>query len=343
MVSTKFNHNLHFSGDTFPLKGFQEAVFSVYNIERWIKFLEDICGWRLKVRVNGNSALKYLWHLDKKVEIEMALMYNEGDKEGFIRLVSFKNVAQQQIRSSTNTWDSGGIFDVNIRTKEMADLFPKIQNEGWNAYADPLRYIFDIYDVEEVLIRGSDGITMAMMQRYAPPLKKFPHLKVTSRLFNSSIVTHDIEESYHFFKKVLGWSLFFETKGNNRPNGKNVLGIPPNINGTVEVPIYIMRPDINNFGSIEILELKQLKGKNNAAIAKPPNLGILMLRFPVKNAEKYASEVKSRGGELVSPIQELIIEPYGNVKVFAIQSPAGAWLEFIELLNEGKDCLSADN
>ncbi len=334
MEGIKFQHNLKFTKSDPNLRGFQEAIFSVSNIDKWIDFLKNICGWKLQTRNQGITDLNKLWHLEDSVKIESALMYNEGDKEGFIRLVAFKNVPQEQIRSSANTWDSGGIFDVNIRTKDMSVLFPTLQKEGWNAYADPLRYTFNIYDVEEVLVRGYDGITMAMMQRYAPPLTKFPHLRITSRLFNSSIITHDLEESYDFFANKLGWSLFFETKGDKRPNGKNVLGIPPNINGSVEVPIYIMRPDIDNFGSVEILELKQLKGKNCAALAKPPNLGILMLRFPVKDAEKYAKEIESRGGVLASSVQTLDIVPYGKVKIFAIQSPAGAWLEFLEFIKD---------
>lgn len=327
-----FHHNLHFTGVDPNIKGFQEAIFSVASLEKSVKFYHQVCGWEIISRNSGDSELKKLWQLDKEVQIEEAVLRNPSTKEGFLRLVKFSNVAQRQIRSGAQTWDSGGIFDVNIRASNMDTLYRTFQDEGWNGYSDPLRYTFDIYEVSEVLMRGHDGITLAIMQRFSPPLKKFPHLNITSRFFNSSIVCEDINTSYDFFANKLGFKLFFETKGDQRPNGKNVLGIPPNVNASVEVPIYIFRPDVNNFGSIELLELKQFKGKNCASLAKPPNLGILMLRFPVKDAKAYADLLEKRGVELNSPIQIMDIKPYGKMKIFSVRTPDGVWLEFMELI-----------
>lgn len=329
----EFEHNLHFSEEDSPIKGFQEAIFSVSNLERTVDFYQRICGWKIISRNSGSDALKQLWQLEDTTEIEEVVLHNPNEKEGFLRLVQFKNVEQQQIRSGTQTWDTGGIFDVNMRAVDIEKLYRSFQNEGWNGYSDPYRYVFNIYDVSEVLIKGHDGVTIAIMQRFAPPLEKFPHLKITSRFFNSSIICEDVEASYDFFKNKLGFHLFFKTEGNSRFDGQNVLGIPPNINSTVEVPIYIVRPDKDNFGSVELLELKQFRGKNCADLAKPPNLGILMLRFPIKDADAYAAQIESNGVPLNTPVQKLRIEPYGEMKIFSVRTPDGVWLEFMELIN----------
>ena len=90
---------------------------------------------------------------------------------------------------------------------------------------------------------------------------------------------------------------------------------------------------LNHYGSIEYLEPQELKGKDCSALAVPPNLGILMLRFPVRDATTYAATLQDRGVTLTSEVQTLMIDPYGKAKVFAIRSPEGAWLEFIELLD----------
>jgi len=127
--------------------------------------------------------------------------------------------------------------------------------------------------------------------------------------------------------------MFFQTPGNVRKHGHNVLGFPRNTNEHIEVPVDIVRPDIKNFGSIEYLKAKGLDGKDCSEYAKPPNLGILMLRFPVRDADAYAKKLQGKGVRLNSAVQSLEVTAYGKLKIFSVRSPEGAWLEFMELVN----------
>ncbi|WP_350288858.1 VOC family protein [uncultured Croceitalea sp.] len=326
-------HNLKFSANDPEIKGFQEVLFSVSNIERYIDFFTRVCGWVLVGRNKSVHTLKKLWALGDSVQIEEALLQNEGDHEGFVRLVQFNNVKQRQIRSATHIWDTGGIFDVNMRTPDMDNWYRELQDEGWNGISEPKRYVFGIYDVSEVLMKGPDGIVIAFMQRYAPPLKDFDHMKKTSRIFNSSVTVRDMKESYDFYINKLGFQMFFQTPGLDRETGHNVIGIPPNINQDITVPIDIVRPDKDNFGSIEYIHTNELKGMDCAEFAKPPNLGILMYRFPVKDAEAYATKLKERGLKLNSEIQIANVPPYGDLKIFSVLSPDGVWIEFVQLID----------
>ncbi|WP_350284566.1 VOC family protein [uncultured Croceitalea sp.] len=326
-------HNLNFSEKDPSIKGFQEVVFSVSNLDGYVDFFTRVCGWALVSRDKSSNSLSHLWHLDPSVEIEEALVQNSGDHEGFVRLVRFKNVEQRQIRSAAHIWDTGGIIDINMRTPDIASFYRELENEGWNGISEPKRYTFHIYDVSEVLMRGPDGVIIAFMQRFKPPLVDFDHMKKTSRAFNSSVVVRDMEATRDFFINKLGFALFFETPGLDRATGHNVIGIPPNVNHEITVPIDIVRPDINNFGSIEYMHTNELAGKDCSNLAKPPNLGILMYRFPVRDANAYAATLVKRGLELNSEVQEITIPPYGNLKVFSVRSPDGVWIEFIELIS----------
>lgn len=326
-------NNLSFEHDHVDqrIKGLQEAVLSVVDIDDAISFYKRVFGWKVLCQGQGSAGLKKLWQLPKSCLIDEALLCNPGTKEGFLRLVSFSNIDQTQIRPSAQTWDTGGIFDVNVRTKDMPNFYKAILKVGWHGYADPLRYTFGDYEVTEVLMKTPEGATVAVMERHKPALVGFEFDKI-SRIFNSSIITDDIEKSRDYYINKLGFKMFFQTPGDQRPHGPNVLGIPPNINGDITVPVDIYRPDINSFGSIEVLELKQLKGKDCSAEAKPPNLGLVMLRFPVRDVAVYAEELEQKGVSLNTPIQTLDIHPYGRTKTFSVRSPEGAWLEFIQLL-----------
>ncbi len=327
-------NNLSFEHDNIDqrIKGFQEAVLSVIDIDDTISFYKKVFGWEVLYKGQGSAALKKLWQLPEHCLIDEVLLYNPGTKEGFLRLVSFSNIDQTQIRASAQTWDTGGIFDINVRTKDMSNFYSDILNVGWHGYADPLRYTFGEYEVTEVLLKTPEGATVAVMERHRPALVGFEFERI-SRIFNSSIITDDIEKSRDFYINKLGFKMFFQTPGDQRPHGPNVLGIPPNINGDITVPVDIYRPDIDSFGSIEVLELKQLRGKDCSAGAKPPNLGLVMLRFPVRDVAVYVEELEQKGVSLNAPVQTIDIHPYGKTKTFSVRSPEGAWLEFIELLN----------
>lgn len=326
-------HNLHFKDSDSHLKGWQEAVFSVYNIKKWVDFLVNVCGWQIAHQAYADKSLNTLWQLNNKANIEETLLVIPGDSQGFLRLVKFHNVEQEQIRSGAQIWDSGGIFDVNTRVKDMETMYRNFQNEGWNGFTDPHRFTFGEFDVAEALLKGPDGVTIAIMQRFHPPLEGFEFEK-TSRFFNSTTICKNYKKTLSFFTDILGFKLYFESAGDKRSNGNNVIGIPPNINGDITAPVCVIHPEGKNSGSIELLETKELKGKDCSKLAQPPNLGILMLRFPVKNAAVYAKQIVEKGGKLNTPIQTLEIKPYGKVNAFSIRTPDGVWLEFIELLKE---------
>lgn len=324
-------HNLTFKDSDPNIKGFQEIVFSVSNLEKALSFYTSCFGWEVIHKGTGSEDLKKLWLVDGSVLLDDALLRNPEDNSGFLRLVCFKNVGQEQIRSGTQIWDSGGIFDVNVRVKDINEMYQTLQNEGWNGYTDPNRFTFGKFDVSEALLKGPDGITFAIMQRFAPPLEGF-EFKKASRIFNSTTVCKDYKTTLHFFTNILGFKLYYENDGKERSDGPNVIGIPPNINGSITVPVCVLHPNGENDGSLELIETVELKGKDCSHLAKPPNLGILMYRFPVKDADAYATQLREKGLTLNTEIQTLEVPPYGTLKVFSVLTPDGVWIEFIELL-----------
>jgi len=336
MFPDKFEHNFHFENeaDTPKVKGFQEVVFSVTDLEAAIQFYEAVAGWKMIYRDFADETIPTFWGLNNTVKIEEALLHNPGDKEGFLRLVKFYDVEQQQIRSSGRPWESGGIFDINTRAKNLKQSFKDFQKYGWNGYNDPVRFQFGPFDVSEVVMQGPDGIAIAMAQRHAPTLEGYPNLRRLSHVFNSTHITKDVEAAKYFFIDQLGFKIYLETDGKNRKAGKNVLGLPQNLNADIELPVYIVHPDGVNFGSVEFLQVKGWEGEDFSDRAHPPNLGILMLRFPVSDIEGYARQIQSKGVNLHQPITTVKVAPYGTLKGFVVLSPDGVWLEFFELVSK---------
>ena len=62
----------------------------------------------------------------------------------------------------------------------------------------------------------------------------------------------------------------------------------------------------------------------------PPNLGILMLRFPVGDIDALETHIDSEGIDVVVRPVAVVLPPYGSVRLIAIRGPGGVWIEFFE-------------
>ncbi|MEM6683072.1 MAG: VOC family protein, partial [Pseudomonadota bacterium] len=88
----------------------------------------------------------------------------------------------------------------------------------------------------------------------------------------------------------------------------------------------------DNDGSIELLEFEGYTGRDFSSRAVPPNLGNLMLRFPVPDVDALARYLAGQGIKLEYQPIATTLAPYGKVKLMAIRAPDGAWLEFFQAL-----------
>ncbi|MEM9687359.1 MAG: VOC family protein [Bacteroidota bacterium] len=333
-VTDSLMHNLrfeHVSKDEYQLKGFQEVVFSVADLEEASKTYQEVAGWEILYSGVVSATQLAAWQLPDTARAHEMVLHNPGDREGFLRLVQFGNVPQRQIRSSAQPWDAGGIFDINVRIVHMDSTFYELQSRGWNAYHDPVAFKFGKFHVEEVLVRGHDGVVLAMIQRHAPPLEGYPNLKKMSHIFNATQIVTDIDKSLDFYMNGLGFKMYMQHKGASTAPGENVLGLPYNLTDDYERSVCILHPEGTNFGSVELLQFHGISGKDHAAFAVPPHLGILMQRFPVANIAVFSKKIQERGIVIRQPVTTLELPPYGKVKSLAVQTPDGAWLEFIAL------------
>ncbi len=312
--------------------GYQEAVFSVTNIEAWSDFFSTAGGWEVLHDGDADDAVLAAWDLPLAASAREIVMGNPGTDRGFVRLIQFDGVPQRQIRSNAQSWDIGGFFDVNSRVLSMAEKFADLQGRGWQSVSDPVEFSFGPFVVREWLARGPDGIVIALIERVQPPLEGYPQLRDMGRLFNATQIVTDIEAARDFYEDKLGFQTYLDHSGPSEKAGPNVLGLPYNL--TTEIPrhVSILSPDGSNEGSLELLQFDGALGADYSALAVPPNLGILMLRFPVDDMTAFAKHIARQKIEFAMRPAELELPPYGRAEVMAIRGPGGVWLEFFEVI-----------
>ncbi|MCB1623689.1 MAG: hypothetical protein KDI32_03815 [Pseudomonadales bacterium] len=232
------------------------------------------------------------------------------------------------MRSSAHTWDPGGIFDIDVYTRDARQVYRALQAEGWSAYGEPTDYSWGGFQVCEVVATGPEGLVIALIEpKKLPP--GFRGFEGFTRAFNSAQIVSDYDRSMRFFIDMLGWKAFVDTEvqGVEEP-GAEVLGIPRAFARDVMRRIGIVHPDGNNDGSLEPISMPDLAGRDCSAHCVAPNLGWLSYRMPVANAATYLRELRQRNVEPYTALRRLRIAPYGELDIFSVRTPDGAIIEF---------------
>lgn len=321
-------------GETHPYVsgGYEEAVFVVSDLEAQTDFYRSVAGWEVLHTGSSPAALLAAYELNDSVSGNEVVLGNPGAERGFLRLIQFDGVQQRQIRSSAQSWDTGGIFDVNSRVLDMDRKFAQFQARNWQSVSDPVQFTFGPFVVNEWLTRGPDGVVLALIERVQPPLDGWPHLRELSRLFNATQVVADAESAKRFYVEKLGFKVYLEHTAASEEPEQNVLGLPHNLATEIARIVYIVHPTGTNEGSVEILAFDGARGADFSDRAHPPNLGILTLRFPVSDMDGFAEHVASEEIEILIEPTAMNLAPYGDVILMAIRGPGGVWLEFFEIV-----------
>lgn len=302
--------------------GFQEVVAIVKNCDDTARRLQAIFGFEILAEGAVDAAALVLLGLDANWSARDVLVGDPAQQRGYIRLIS---VADQRLpvgRDGGQAWDSGGIFDFNIRAlRSIEDVQSKMTDEGFVGHAPVTHWQFGPLDVKEVVLSDADGLCIALMQRLAPPLTGYEQVEgPVSYVFNSTQVVRDFDAARAFYVDHLGWQVVQETTM-KQSQSVNCMGLPLDVARDREMRIGIYQPNGKMEGSVEIIafDLEGLDFSDAPAAAR----GIAALRFPLSDPQAMLDKAAAAGCQ-IEPLQQTEIAPYGKVEMGALVTPWGA-------------------
>ena len=317
-----------------PLTGaWHEAVISVRDLDKWCAALTHLFGWSEVSRGSVDARLLRSWHLASGITVEERVLGNTDDNARQVRLIKFNGAEQVQIRSSAMGWDTGGVFSLLCYARDTDTTFRAAQELGWSAYNDPVDMHFEGRTLRNVVLRAWDGVNFGLYCPKTPPPPSPPRYAKASAPFNGQQMVRAIKPARDFYANVLGWTPWFE--GTLRLNCNN-FGMPENYVGVLpkNVAIAAGGKDAANawaYAQVELVQWDGFSGRDLAARAVPPNLGILALRIPVADARAHAHSIIQRGGQLWSTPTTIALAPYGESIIFSVRTPDGVMIEFFSL------------
>lgn len=295
--------------------GWLEAVAIVASLQRSAAWLAEVAGWRPVWRGPTPRPVLDLWGLPPQARGEEWLMGNPGDTFGRVRLVQLHGAGpQRRIRPATMPWDKGGLFSLMVRTRDLDAAWARHQAMGFDAYSEPYAFTFGGVRLRNIVLRGPDGINLAVYERVEPRLEGWPNLRRLSPPFNSMMMVADRDRAQAFFEGAgLGLRPLAASRFTDPAPGPNNFAIPANLVTSVARSYAILAEPGAETGRVEVMAFEGLAGRDVSAHARPPNLGLVMLRWPVAQLPAAATAAR--------------VEPYGRLRLDWLVSPDGVILE----------------
>ncbi|WP_298195969.1 VOC family protein [Novosphingobium sp.] len=247
---------------------------------------------------------------------------------GAIRLIQFEGPPAPLRRDGAQAWDSGGIFDINLRALPSIEaLHARFTAHGFFARAPITDWDFGPLAVREVVEDDADGLAIALMERVRPPLTGYAAIGgPASWVFNSTQVVRDFAAARRFYTDTLGWQVVQETESMaGTAAGHNCMGLPLEVARDLPMRIGIYHPHGRMEGSIEIIAFgcEALDFSDRG----PPLRGWAALRLAVSDLDAVLARCVGLG--TTGPVA-LDWAPYGTCRAAAVVTPWGARLEFLE-------------
>lgn len=309
--------------------GFQEVVGIVADLGASVRTLCAALGFEVRHKGEVPQEALALWGLSGRTARETLIGHPDSPR-GAIRLIQFDGAPASRMRDGAQAWDTGGIFDINIRA--LQDIEPLHQAMGLSGFLSPAPIVdwdFGPLSVREVVENNADGLAIALMQRVAPPLAGYEAIGGNaSWVFNSTQIVPDFDAARALYCDALGWKPVQESVQVHE-DGKNCMGLPLGLAPGVTARIGIYQAQGQMQGSTEIIAFDC--GGHDFSAADAPGRGWAALRFPVSDLAAFQERTRS-GGCVLGDVLEFDWHPHGGVRAVSARTPWGARLEGLELI-----------
>lgn len=310
--------------------GFEEAVGLVADCDASARRLCVATGYAVRHRGPAPAGALALLGLPSKTHAREVLLAHPDAVRGAIRLISLAGDPAPPMRDGGQAWDTGGIFDVNMRALEGIEaLHAAFTGAGFVSPAPVVAWDFGPLAVREVVERDADGLCIALMERVHPPLAGYEGIGgPASWVFNSTQVVADFDAARAFFVDGLGWTPVQEVSDRaGHGDGANCMGFPRGLAAQIDMRIGIYHPQGRMEGSVEIIAFAC--GGYDFSDSAPPGRGWAALRLPVGDLDAMARRLGAAECVL-SEVVEFDWAPHGPVRAMCAKTLWGARFEFLE-------------
>ncbi|MCX8019052.1 MAG: hypothetical protein N2747_00995 [Chitinophagaceae bacterium] len=308
----------------------KDIVIITTDLDYWKKLFCQYGGWEIVSEGYVSSSLSKIYFSETPIKgSECVLRFPHSDV-GRIRFIKWELPCRQDYkRPAGKIWDTGGIADFDLRVHDIYKTYFDLQEWGWRPAYLPNRMPAPPFELDEMLMSGPDGVMIAFIQRYQPPLELPEGYLFPSQAYLSAMIVKDYVTAYDFFINRLQFVTVTELNISFQDDVPNNFGIPRNFSQCIQGRLCMFSPDGGKESMMEIIHWPQLRGEDYSANTHPSLRGIFSYRIELKNLTEYFTKISDNNVKWHVPVKKTEID--GRFCLYcSIFSPDGALLEFFE-------------
>jgi catechol 2,3-dioxygenase-like lactoylglutathione lyase family enzyme len=311
--------------------GWAEAVVVVRSLARTTDWLGEVAGWSARrADMATPAAVLRLWGLPEGAEGRERVLGNAGDESGLVRLVELENAGPQvEIRGNGMTWDTGGVFSLMTRSRSLDAVYARHQAMGYSAFNEPTDFDFGGVVLRNIVLRGPDGVNIAIYERRSPLLVGWQTIRKLSAPFNAMQMVRDVAAAQRFYATLFGYVPVAAGAFLDPALTPNNFALPQNVAMERARRYAILAIEGAEVGRVEPMNFEGLEGRDLSERARFPNYGVAGLRFPTGRLAATLGKARAMG-IVPSPVVEAVLEPWGRVRLAQVRSPDGVIIELME-------------
>jgi catechol 2,3-dioxygenase-like lactoylglutathione lyase family enzyme len=311
--------------------GWHEAWIGVSDLDRMENFFTEVAGWE---RVNkGAIDRDTLAFIAPDARSGRFIVMRSPDyPQGWTRIFDIEGAERPIIRSNAQAWDTGGIFSLMTRSADAERNLRDAERIGWTAYNDPYDFGFGDLRLRNIVLRGPDGVNVAIYEWIAPKRADARPAGALSKAFNAMQMVADLDASLKFYVDGLGFRIVQKGEFIDAVDQPTNFALPVNLATKVKRRYAILIPEGGNdeAGRVELMEFEGLAGRDLSSHARLDARGVASLLFPVEDLDAAATQAAACGARFVREVAAIDLAPYGRAHAFTIASPDGALLTFFQ-------------
>jgi len=149
-----------------------------------------------------------------------------------------------------------------------------------------------------------------------------------SPLHHVTLSVRDLERSIAFYRDVLGMRLTMRAEVADREH-EIYLRLPAGTRGQAA----ILQADERTIGEVELIQWGLPIPPEPTPPKRPGDPGVFLLAFEVTEStlEQACDQLRLRGVEFWSDVQQMAIDGYGQIRAVVFEDPDGVMIELLQL------------
>lgn len=236
------------------------------------------------------------------------------------------------------TWDpqEPGPFSMGFSTTDLESWDPELRAKGWESLMPIERYQIPrpdgtSYGIQETIFKAPDLMHAVTISRRDGMPQLGPVDPATGRggpIYSAQIIENS-DDVLHFYVDVLGLELRSDRQFKSS-GSKGALGVP---DGT-EFRFSIVYAHGATFGHLLFLDYQGRLGLPSPGIdRRPPNRGMAMWSFPVRDMDEVLGRLEAAGVEYFAPPVEYDSPSLGHHRSVTILDPSGFMVELFQIID----------